>query len=186
MKKIAKTIGYILWWVCLASVVGCGAKTPKLGKLAPGDVVVAFGDSLTFGTGANEAESYPAVLAQLISRKVVRAGVPGEQTDGGLARLQGVLDRGADIHRSGAQGLTPLATAVREGNLALAARLLSRGADANLGASNGGLTFNGGTLLANTSFTLGATRGDTHHEYGFVWTVMQDPEGNEFCIGHPE
>jgi lysophospholipase L1-like esterase len=92
MKKIAKTIGYILWWVCLASVLGCGAKTPKLGKLAPGDVVVAFGDSLTFGTGVNEAESYPAVLAQLISRKVVRAGVPGEQTDGGLARLQGVLD----------------------------------------------------------------------------------------------
>jgi hypothetical protein len=34
--------------------------------------------------------------------------------------------------------------------------------------------------------TLGATRGATHHEYGFVWTVMQDPEGNEFCIGHPE
>jgi predicted enzyme related to lactoylglutathione lyase len=32
---------------------------------------------------------------------------------------------------------------------------------------------------------LGATRGESHREYGFVWTVMSDPEGNEFCIGHP-
>jgi predicted enzyme related to lactoylglutathione lyase len=33
---------------------------------------------------------------------------------------------------------------------------------------------------------LGATRGASHREDGFVWTVMADPEGNEFCIGHPE
>jgi catechol 2,3-dioxygenase-like lactoylglutathione lyase family enzyme len=32
---------------------------------------------------------------------------------------------------------------------------------------------------------LGATRGETHDEWGFIWTVLQDPEGNEFCIGHP-
>jgi predicted enzyme related to lactoylglutathione lyase len=29
---------------------------------------------------------------------------------------------------------------------------------------------------------LGATRGDTHEEYGVSWTVLQDPEGNEFCV----
>ena len=33
---------------------------------------------------------------------------------------------------------------------------------------------------------LGATRGATHREQGFVWAVMADPEGNEFCIGHPD
>jgi predicted enzyme related to lactoylglutathione lyase len=33
---------------------------------------------------------------------------------------------------------------------------------------------------------LGATRGATHREQGFVWAVMADPEGNEFCIGYPE
>ena len=32
---------------------------------------------------------------------------------------------------------------------------------------------------------LGATRGESHREEGFVWAVMADPEGNEFCIGHP-
>ena len=29
---------------------------------------------------------------------------------------------------------------------------------------------------------LGATRGDTHNEFGLTWTVLQDPEGNEFCV----
>jgi predicted enzyme related to lactoylglutathione lyase len=33
---------------------------------------------------------------------------------------------------------------------------------------------------------LGATRGETHRGHGFVWAVMADPEGNEFCIGQPE
>jgi glyoxalase superfamily protein len=29
---------------------------------------------------------------------------------------------------------------------------------------------------------LGATRGETHSMQKLVWTVMQDPEGNEFCV----
>ena len=29
---------------------------------------------------------------------------------------------------------------------------------------------------------LGATRGDRYEEHGAYWIVMQDPEGNEFCI----
>lgn len=29
---------------------------------------------------------------------------------------------------------------------------------------------------------LGATQHATHDEYGIVWTVMSDPEGNEFCV----
>ena len=33
---------------------------------------------------------------------------------------------------------------------------------------------------------LGATRGETHRGHGFVWAVMADPEGNEFCIGQPD
>lgn len=73
-------------------LAGCGGGTPKVAKLAVADAVLAFGDSLTFGTGAKPEESYPAVLAQLTGRNVVRAGVPGEQTAGGLARLPEALD----------------------------------------------------------------------------------------------
>ena len=31
---------------------------------------------------------------------------------------------------------------------------------------------------------LGATELTTHEAPGLVWTVMQDPEGNEFCVGN--
>lgn len=91
-KYSIKSISYVIFMLWALVLTGCSAGTPKLPKLAPNDAVVAFGDSLTFGTGANESESYPAVLGRLIARNVVRAGVPGEQTEGGLARLQGVID----------------------------------------------------------------------------------------------
>lgn len=73
-------------------LAGCSRPAPRLPKVDVGGTILAFGDSLTFGTGANPEESYPAVLERLIARKVVRSGVPGEVTEEGLARLPEVLD----------------------------------------------------------------------------------------------
>jgi predicted enzyme related to lactoylglutathione lyase len=34
----------------------------------------------------------------------------------------------------------------------------------------------------NRLVDLGATEGEFHNEHGITWTVMADPEGNEFCV----
>ncbi len=88
-KTLVRSLAAALIAVALA---GCSEKVPKLPPLGVDDVIVAFGDSLTYGTGAEAEESYPAVLAELIGRKVVRAGVPGEVTERGLARLPSVIE----------------------------------------------------------------------------------------------
>lgn len=66
-------------------------RAPTLPKLDSHDVIVAFGDSLTHGTGASADTAYPAVLATLTGRAVVNAGLPGDTTATGLARLPEVL-----------------------------------------------------------------------------------------------
>ena len=88
MKQI-KLISIICF---LALSFGCG-RNPKIKQLSKSSVIVAFGNSLTFGTGTDKAQSYPAVLSELLRCRVVNAGVPGEVTTSALERLPIVLSK---------------------------------------------------------------------------------------------
>ncbi len=70
----------------------CGRQPVPLPRLDAQAVVLAFGDSLTFGTGAAPDDSYPMQLGRAIGRNVVAFGVPGEVSQSGRARLESVLD----------------------------------------------------------------------------------------------
>ena len=77
--------------IALLLVTAACDRTPKLRPLAADAVVLAFGDSLTHGNGAPAGEAYPEVLAGLLGRTVIGAGVPGEVSAAGLARLPALL-----------------------------------------------------------------------------------------------
>lgn len=90
---VVDSFGYFLIIaISLSALVACTDKTPPLNKLSSDAVVVAFGDSLTYGTGAKDHEAYPAQLSDLIQREVINEGRPGELSGDGLKRLPAVLD----------------------------------------------------------------------------------------------
>ncbi|MBN2869680.1 MAG: arylesterase [Campylobacterales bacterium] len=94
MSRINALFLFVL--LLLATAVGLkhftSSETPP--KALPKEaVILSFGDSLTYGTGAAPGESYPARLEQRIGRTVINAGAPGELSAEGLARLAPFLER---------------------------------------------------------------------------------------------
>jgi acyl-CoA thioesterase-1 len=74
------------------ALTACSEPPRTLTKLPDDAVILAFGDSLTYGTGASRLSDYPNILAELTSLEVINEGIPGEISEEGLERLPALLD----------------------------------------------------------------------------------------------
>lgn len=70
---------------------------PVKNSPANAQVVVALGDSLTFGQGASEDQNYPAHLSQLMGQKVVNLGRNGDTVERAASRLSQVTRQNPDV-----------------------------------------------------------------------------------------
>ena len=85
------------------SVTGCGSE-PQQDILPAGSTVVALGDSLTYGYGANPKTAYPTVLAELSKWNVVNAGVNGDTSADVLTRVNEITEQNPDLVLLGVGG----------------------------------------------------------------------------------
>lgn len=91
---IIKRLNALLLLLLSLVFIGCSdEKESAEDKVLPRkSVVLAIGDSLTQGVGADEAKSYPAQLANLSEWTVINAGVSGETSADVLARIDSELN----------------------------------------------------------------------------------------------
>ena len=128
-----------MFFVLLAA--GCGDSKPAESPSSPGEsaapspasqataddrpIILAFGDSLTAGSGLPPGSGYPEMLQKELDGRgygyrVINAGVGGDTTGGGLARIKRALDLKPEVvilELGGNDGLRGVPVDVMESNL---------------------------------------------------------------------
>lgn len=78
--------------VLLLALSAC-EQSPQFNALAPGSTVLAFGDSVTYGVGANRGEDFPTLLAAETGWNVINAGISGDTASEARHRIGALLER---------------------------------------------------------------------------------------------
>ena len=78
--------------VIAAGIISACGRKAQLPAISPGKTVLAFGDSVTFGTGASPGEDWPSLLARSTGWRVNNAGIPGDTAEAAQERIQALLD----------------------------------------------------------------------------------------------
>lgn len=82
---------FLAWFVIVAALLGACGREPRRAPLPVGSLVLAIGDSVTFGTGASPGEDYPTQLATLSGWSIRNQGIPGDTSAGLRARIDAAL-----------------------------------------------------------------------------------------------
>ena len=90
MKKIIFLLLIVL--AALAMAWSGDDDVVKHAAIPQGATVLVLGDSLSYGTGANAGEDYPALLAKSTGWNIINEGIPGDTSAGGLQRLPALLE----------------------------------------------------------------------------------------------
>ncbi len=89
-----RNLAHRFFLVALLALAGAGSVF--------GGTILFFGDSLTIGLGVQQEQAYPALIQEKIRAanlpyEVINAGISGDTSAGGLARLDWVLQKPIDV-----------------------------------------------------------------------------------------
>lgn len=120
------TLRCLALWAVLTLVMSPAARaSDSVAPPPPRKTIVVLGDSLAAGLGVEPSQAYPALLQDKITAAgwpydVVNAGVSGDTSADGLARINWLLRRKTDVlilELGGNDGLRGLPVATTETNL---------------------------------------------------------------------
>lgn len=83
--------------VALLVVIKKNSTDLDMPTLKENSVILAFGDSLTYGFGADYELSYPKQIERKTGLKIINAGISGELSAEGLLRLPALLENKPDL-----------------------------------------------------------------------------------------